>query len=180
MVLSSVLADYFLSFAGGNFSISDYGDIMFPQLQDRKNYTYPADGLLQVYGVVQDEEMRKSQQLDVNGEKCLLVIKNGLTTGTTVGRVNGLEDVTRVYDNYGINQKSIELAVLRYRKPGKFSDAGDSGSIVLDRHGRLVGLLTDGEGPTDETDTTYLTPYWWIEKKFKEKFPDCFLYDVVQ
>ncbi|KAI9435270.1 hypothetical protein H4582DRAFT_1761666, partial [Lactarius indigo] len=81
----------------------------------------------------------------------------------------GLEDVTRICDNYGINQKSIELAVLRYPKPGRFSDPGDSGSIILDRHGRLVGLLTGGEGPTDETDTTYLTHYWWIEKKIKEK-----------
>lgn len=108
-----------------------------------------------------------------------MVIKNGLTTGTTVGRLNGLEDLTRNYNDYNIHQKSIELAVLRYPKPGKFSDPGDSGSIVLDRHGRLVGLLTGSEGLTDEMDTTYLTPYWWIEKKIKEKFPDCFLYDVV-
>ncbi|KAI9435272.1 hypothetical protein H4582DRAFT_1766873, partial [Lactarius indigo] len=67
-------------FVGGNFLISNYRDTMFPQLQDCKNYTYPADGLLQVYGVVQDEEICKPQQLDCNGEKCLLVIKNGSAT----------------------------------------------------------------------------------------------------
>jgi hypothetical protein len=32
---------------------------------------------------------------------------------------------------------------------------------------------------SDETDITYLTPYWWIEKQVKAKFPGCFLYDVV-
>jgi hypothetical protein len=55
---------------------------------------------------------------------------------------------------------------------------GDSGSIVLARDGRIVGILDGGAGPTDETDTTYLTPYWWIEQQIKSKYPGCFLYDV--
>jgi hypothetical protein len=152
---------------------------MFPQPHDRKNYTYPEDGLLQAFGVVQDSEMRKPQHLDANGEKCLLVVKNGLATGTTVGRVNDLESFTRVYDKYGMAHTSVEIAILRYASPGKFSDGGDSGSIVLDREGHIVGILTGGEGPTDETDTTYLTPYWWIDKQIKAKFPGCALYDDV-
>ena len=116
----------------------------------------------------------------MHGEKCLLVVKNGLTTGTTVGRVNGLESFTRVYEDDGIKQTSIEIAVLIYDKTReKFSDSGDSGSIVLARDGRIVGILTGGSGPTDETDITYLTPYWWIEKEIKGKYPGCFLYQVV-
>jgi hypothetical protein len=55
---------------------------------------------------------------------------------------------------------------------------GDSGSIVLARDGRIVGILDGGAGPSDETDTTYLTPYWWIEQQIKSKYPGCFLYDV--
>ena len=154
---------------------------MFPQPQDRKNYSYPEDGLLQAYEFVREAEMRNPQHLDVHGEKCLLVVKNGLTTGTTVGRVNGLESFRRVYENYGISHKSLEIAVLPYDKShGKFSDVGDSGSVVLDRGGRIVGILTGGSGPTDETDITYLTPYWWVEEQVKAKFPGCFLYEVVQ
>ncbi|KAH8115973.1 hypothetical protein DFH11DRAFT_1583254 [Phellopilus nigrolimitatus] len=167
-------------FVGGNFSVADYGNIMFPQPDDRKNYVYPDDGLLQAFGVVQDSDLRKPQHLDANKEKCLLVVKNGLATGTTIGRVNGLESFTRTYETYGISHTSIEIAVLRYGSPGRFSDGGDSGSIVLDREGRIVGILTGGEGPTDETDTTYLTPYWWIEKQIKEKFPDIALYERVE
>jgi len=153
---------------------------MFPQAADRATYYYPEDGLLQAYGVVQDHEIRDPQHLDVHGEKCLLVVKNGLTTGTTVGRTNGLESFTRIYDEYGINQTSIEIAVLPYDKNhGQFSDRGDSGSVVLARDGRIVGIITGGAGPTDETVITYVTPYWWIEQQVKAKYPGCFLYDVV-
>jgi len=152
---------------------------MFPQPSDRANYQYPPDGLLQAYGVVKDDEIRNPQYFDANGEKCLLVVKNGLTTGTTIGRTNGLESFTRIYDEYGIKQTSIEIAVLPYDKThGKFSDLGDSGSIVLARDGRIVGILTGGAGPTNETDITYLTPYWWIEQQIKSKYPGCFLFDV--
>ena len=154
---------------------------MFPQAVDRANYQYPRDGLLQAYGVVQDAEIRNPQHLDVYGEKCMLVVKNGSTTGTTVGRANGLESFTRIYGGYGIQFTSIEIAVLPYDKThGKFSDNGDSGSIVLARDGRILVILTGGAGPTNETDITYLTPYWWIERQIKAKYPDSFLYEVLQ
>ena len=153
---------------------------MYPQPVDEANYPYPQDGLLQACGVVQDDEMRNPQYVDVHGEKCLLVVKNGLTTGTTVGRTNGLESFTCIYEKNGINQTSIEFAVLPYdTRRGPFSERGDSGSIVLARDGRIVGILTGGAGPIDETDISYITPYWWVEKEIKAKYPGCFLYDVV-
>ena len=74
---------------------------MFPQPSDQADYSYPGwspPGLLQVYVVVQDAEIRDPQHLGVHGEKCLLVVKNGLTTGTTVNHANGLESFTRDYD----------------------------------------------------------------------------------
>ncbi|OXV12223.1 hypothetical protein Egran_00016, partial [Elaphomyces granulatus] len=71
-------------------------------------YVYRENGLLQAFGVTKDDEIRQPQHLDVHGEKALLVVKNGLTTGTTVGRVNGLESFTRAYLNYGIKHTSIE------------------------------------------------------------------------
>ncbi|CAL1712109.1 unnamed protein product [Somion occarium] len=148
-------------YVGGNLVNVDFGNTMFPQPVDRANYRYPRDGLLQAYGVVQDDEFRDPQHLDVHNEKCLLVVKNGLTTGTTVGRANGLESFTRIYDDYDIKHTSTEIAVLPYDKMrSKFSDAGDSGSIVLARDGRIIGILTSGAGSTDKTNITYLTPYW--------------------
>ena len=170
-----------LSYAGGNPLIVDFAKTMFPRKEDSKDYQDPTDGLLQAYGVVPDNEMRDPQHLDVHGEKCLLVVKHGMTTGTTVGRVNGLESFTRMYPYLGIHHTSMEIAVLTYGRPhGEFSGLGDSGSVVLDRIGRIVGIITGGAGPTDKTDVSYLTPYWWIEEQIKSKFPDSFLYDVVE
>ncbi|KAL4251294.1 hypothetical protein ABKN59_006725 [Abortiporus biennis] len=52
---------------GGNLSIADYGNTMFPDARDSKDYSYPEDGLLQVNGVVQATEMHNPEHLDVNG-----------------------------------------------------------------------------------------------------------------
>ena len=107
-------------------------------------------------------------------------MKNGLTTGTTIGRVNGLNSFTRVYANHGTEHMSIETAILPYDKlRGPFSAPGDSGAIILNRAGRIVALLTGSSGKTDEIDVTYGTPYWWLETQIKKAFPGCHLYQVV-
>ncbi|KAI0301487.1 hypothetical protein BC826DRAFT_887336, partial [Russula brevipes] len=49
-----------------------------------------------------------------------------------------------------------------------FSAPGDSGSIVVDRQERIVGLLTGDAGTTDSTDETYLSPYFWIEERIEQ------------
>jgi hypothetical protein len=159
----------------------DYGKIMFPQLEDQANYEYPEDGLPQAFGVVQADEIHNLQHLDANGEPCLLVVKNGLTTGTTIGHVTGMESFTRIYNEYDIKETSMEIAVLPYgNMNGPFSAPGDSGSIVLDRNGRILGMLTGGAGTTHRTDVTYLTPYWYIEQEIRKSFPKSFLYEVVE
>ncbi|EPQ60050.1 hypothetical protein GLOTRDRAFT_14967, partial [Gloeophyllum trabeum ATCC 11539] len=125
---------------GGNMDILQFCDTMFPQPADRANYSYPEDGLLlQAYGVVQDAEIRNPQHLDIHNERCLLVVKNRRTTGTTAGRVNGLESFVRHYDD-NIQHASTSIAVYHYGKDhGTFSEAGDSGAIVLARDGLLAG-----------------------------------------
>lgn len=150
---------------------------MNPHPRDRSDFKYPPDGLLQVEGFVEYDEIRKPQQLDANGEKCLIVFKDGNTTGTTFGRLSGMESFVRNYPSYGISSKTIGIAVYPYSdKDGAFSDAGDSGSIVVDSKGRIVGLLVGGAGATGGTDVTYLTPYWWIEEQMKIVYPNIFLY----
>ena len=171
-----VFADHYIP-AGGKLSPPEFGKLMFPQPEDQAGYEYPDDGLLQAFGIVKDDEIRQPQHLDIHGERALLVVKNALTTGTTIGRVNGLESFTRIYTNYGIQHTSIEIAVLPYDKLHcPFSTPGDSGAIILDRAGRIVALLTSGGGTSDETDVTYGTPYWWLEEQIKKVFPSCHLY----
>jgi hypothetical protein len=152
---------------------------MFPQPQNRVNYKYPEDGLLQAFSIVKNDEIRQPKHLDAHGQEALLVVKNGLATGTTVGRANGLESFTRIYDAYGTERTSVEIAILPYDKErGPFSARGDSGAIIIDRAGRIVALHTGGSG-SDKTDITYGTPYWWIDEEIKEAFPGCHLYEVV-
>jgi hypothetical protein len=53
---------------------------------------------------------------------------------------------------------SNEVTVLpRNSKSGPFSKPGDSGSSVVDKKGRIAGLLTGGAEVSDVFDCTYLT-----------------------
>ncbi|KAI0648691.1 hypothetical protein C8Q79DRAFT_924166 [Trametes meyenii] len=166
-------------YVGDNISSSDYGKIIFPHPEDQVDYTYLQDGLLQAFGVVQAHEIYNPQHLDANGEKCLLVVKNGLTTGTTIGRVTRMQSFTRVYNEYGIEETSIEIAVLPYGNTNEpFSAPGDSGSIVLTRDSHILGMLTGGASTTERTDVTYITLYCYIEEGIKV-FPRYHLYEVV-
>ena len=154
---------------------------MFPQPHDHADFHVPDDLLLQLQDYVRENEMHDPQNYDVHNVKTLLAVKNGRSTGTTFGRVNGLKSITRHYTDYGIHKVSEEYVVLGYDtsslKNNKFSDPGDSGAIVIGRDGRIIGILTGGGGPTDET---YITPYFWLEQRIKERFPGCFLYPDVE
>ncbi|THU87885.1 hypothetical protein K435DRAFT_762286 [Dendrothele bispora CBS 962.96] len=144
----------------------------------RSSFKYPLDSLLQLKGVVQKGEIRQPKELGPDKEECLLVIKNGRKTRTTIGRGSGLESFVREYDDNGnIKSTSMEIAIYPYNyKSGAFSAPGDSGSIVADGLGRIVGLLTGGSGKAEDTDVTYVTPYFWIEEQIKKAFPDSYLY----
>ncbi|KAI2601843.1 hypothetical protein GGR54DRAFT_634465 [Hypoxylon sp. NC1633] len=167
-------------FVGERGTIDQFARAMWPQASDGKDFCCPPDGLLQANGIVQDAEIRNPRHLDVHNQKCLLVVKNGTTTGTTFGRVNGLESFIRSHAEYGIYETSMELAVLRISKQhNTFSRSGDSGSIVLTRTGKILGIITRGEGPTDNTDVTYITPYYAIDEELKKEYPGIHLYPVV-
>jgi hypothetical protein len=112
--------------------------------------------------------MRIPDMKDQDGEPCLLVVKNGNTTGTTLGRANGVFSVVREYfpGNMSISTTSMEWAILNYNSESDvFSEPGDSGSIIADIRGRIGGMLTGGAGKTKTSDMTYATPFWWILKQ---------------
>lgn len=151
---------------------------MFAQAHDRRDFHVPGDLLLQVQDYVREAEFRDPQNYDVHNVKTLLAVKNGRTTGTTFGRVNGLEAITRHYPEYGIEAKGVEIIVCGYdtktAENDKFSDEGDSGSIVVGRDGRIIGLLSGGGGPTNRTDKAYITPFYALQKEIKKKYPNAF------
>ena len=152
---------------------------MFAQPNDRRDFFVPDNMLLKIKDYVREEEFRNPSNLDIHGTKTLLAVKNGRTTGTTYGRVNGFESITRHYPEYGIEAKAIELIVLGYdTKTGEndeFSKEGDSGSVVTDKMGRIIGQLTGGGGPTNRTDKTYIIPYYVLKKAIEEKYPKAYV-----
>jgi hypothetical protein len=102
-----------------------------------------------------------------------------MSTGVTIGRGTDIESFVRVYDDHGIKSTSMEIAIHPYsHKDGAFSACGDSGSIVVDGLGRIVGLLTGSSGATDSTDVTYVTPYFRVEEQIKKAFPNSYLYPI--
>ena len=120
---------------------------MYPHRETRKIFEYPVDHLLKLQGVLKEDEMRHPDMLDSDGERCLLVIKKGNTTGLTIGRAIGIFSCVREYFSDGTNQTSREWSILPYgNKSGVFSEAGDSGSIIADTRGRIslavLGPLT--------------------------------------
>ncbi len=150
---------------------------MFPQITDREGYGYPEHGLLQLRGVVPESELLSFKQLGVNGDPALTVVKNGRSSGTTIGSVSSLRSLARNYKSLGTFW-SRELTIVPYhgaRSP--FSKRGDSGSIIADRSGRIVALLTGGGGLTDAVDVTFATPYCQLEKRIKEALPGIRLLD---
>jgi hypothetical protein len=138
---------------------------------------YPHDRLLPLRGFISEEVMRHPDMVDHDGEPCLYVIKSGLKTGVTIGRATGLFSHVRQYFYNNTSQTSIEWTILPYDNiSGVFSDAGDSGSVIVDGRGRYGGLLTGGAGMTKSSDITYATPIWWLLSIIKKNgFPDAHL-----
>jgi hypothetical protein len=113
------------------------------------SFKYPLSGFLQLRDIVREDELRHPTMLDGNGEECLVVVKNGNATGATIGRATGIESFVREYNAHGIHSTSMELAIYPYShsfEDGAFSAPGDSGSVIADPNGRIVGILTGGAG----------------------------------
>jgi hypothetical protein len=153
---------------------------MYPDAVTRTSSKYPRGRLLQPQGVFEENELRHPTMLDANGEKCLIVVKNGNGTGVTIGRATGLMSFVREYFEDGTHETSMELAIYPYgHKDGAFSAPGDSGSIIADGKGRIVGLLTGGAGQKDYTDVTYASPFFWVfDERIKASFPNAYLYSI--
>ncbi|KAL1666677.1 hypothetical protein GGF50DRAFT_50228 [Schizophyllum commune] len=133
------------------------------------------DGMLRAGQPVTHAELESLTHPDIDSSKFLKVVKHGRTTGVTFGHAHGYDSVIRDPGDYGKPYRSCEIAVYPCRAPGQstsdFARGGDSGSIVLDLDGRIVGLLTGVKESQGTNICTYLTPYWWLEPELKALFP---------
>lgn len=101
----------------------------------------PSEGLFRTKGFVTEEQLANPELLDINGELCLAVLKDGCASDLTFGRYAGLE--SNVCNKTGV--RSVEITVYNYDNQGKpFSSKGDSGSLIVNGKGEIVRLLHSG------------------------------------
>ena len=131
-------------------------------------FKYPANRQLRINGCLTREQLAKPDNFDANNEPCIVVMKNGNSSDLTVGRYAGLE----AYTCNELGVESIELAIYNYDKEsGPFSEKGDSGSLVFDGKGRMVGVLHSGLAKGGSSHVTYATPAWWVIEQLRLQYP---------
>jgi hypothetical protein len=131
-------------------------------------FKFPPRGQLRINGWVTRELLANTNCFDSNSEPHLIVMKDGNTTNLTVGCYAGLESY--LCDNLGV--ESIELAIYNHDKlSGPFSAKGDSGSLIFDGQGHMVGILHSGMPKGGTLHVTYATPAWWVIEELKKKYP---------
>ena len=151
--------------------------LLYPQFDVPSEFDYPEDRLYQLKVILAAAKIRESNSQDIMGDPTRFVIKRGLTTLTTIGRLNGFESHQRRYGLFG-NFDSVEAAVYPYdNDSGPFSRGGDSGAAIVGANNDIVAQLTGGAGPTDSSDITYGTPMEWLWNiVIKGEFPNAVLF----
>jgi hypothetical protein len=161
---------------GTKIEIWEFTKKMYPNAKNFSSFKYPRNRLLTPQGIISDEGIHHPTLLDQNDEPCLMVIKDGSTTGVTIARASGIMSFVQEYSDDDSHEKSTEWPIFPYDiKSGAFSAPGDSGAVIVDGLGRIGGLLTGGAGFTASSDITYASPITFIEKSVKAKYPDAHL-----
>lgn len=150
---------------------------MYPRDDVPSEFEYPEDRLYELFDILSEDEIRNPNIRDHNNDLVRYVIKRGLTTKTTIGRMSPFNSYERRYTVLG-PLNSIEVPIFPYNNnSGPFSRGGDSGSLIADARRKFGALLTGGTGPTDSSDITYGTAMFWLWKDvIKVKFPGGNLY----
>jgi len=147
---------------------------MFCPLGDgATTFKFPVERKLRIEGCATKEDLANPAEFDSEGQRCLIVGKDGNTTDLTIGRYAGLVSFTR--NKGGI--ESVELGIYNsgVKNPEPFSAKGDSGSLVwhtTDGRARIVGQLHSGhnKGGSTSNHVTYCTPGWYLLDQIRKKF----------
>lgn len=123
---------------------------------------------LKSLGTILDQEMLRPPPgtKDYDSAHEIMVLKNGNISGLTIGRLNTIRSFVRCDLEVQPGEMSRELAVLpRNSTSGPCFDPGDSGSVVVDGAGRICGIITGGDGITDDLDYTFVISINFIVKR---------------
>ncbi|TCD69494.1 hypothetical protein EIP91_007424 [Steccherinum ochraceum] len=131
---------------------------------------FPSDYyLLHLQNIISDEEMKATSTDPDDRLNTMVVLKSGMASGLTVGLSNNIRSFTRYGRNMVVQGTSWEWAIVGV-DGNPFSEVGDSGSVVVDGHGRIGGMLTSGNGHP-KVDVTYATPITFILDEIRSYGP---------
>ncbi|KAJ2913566.1 hypothetical protein MD484_g6826, partial [Candolleomyces efflorescens] len=162
---------------GTEIDSGKFMDLLSPQLDVPSGFDYPEDRLYQLKAILAATKIQEPNSQDIKGDPTRFVIKRGVATLTTVGRLNGFESHQRRYTLLGTFD-SVEAAVYPYNNnSGPFSRGGDSGAAIVGANNDIVAQLTGGAGSTGSSDITYGAPMEWLwNVVIKGEFPDAALF----
>ncbi|KDN33507.1 hypothetical protein RSAG8_13400, partial [Rhizoctonia solani AG-8 WAC10335] len=158
---------------GSKYSPHELTTMFHPLDGGATTFKFPAGRKLRIEGCVTKEDLANPTEFDREGQRCLIVGKDGNTTDLTVGRYAGLMSFTR--NKVGV--ESVELGIynsgLKYVEA--FSAKGDSGSLVWHtKNGKahIVGQLHSGnnKGGSTSNHVTYCTPGWYLLDQIRNEF----------
>jgi len=147
--------------------------MFYPHSGGPTTLKYPEDRMLRIFGCATEEELAVPAEFDNEGERCLMVGKDGNATDLTVGRYSGLESFT--LNEVGVESKELAIYNAGNKGVDAFAAKGDSGSLVWhmkDGRARIVGQLHSGDnrGGSTSHHVTYCTPGWYLLAEIKKIF----------
>lgn len=167
------LTKKFNSYPGSKYAPSVFKEMFHPIDFGPNTFRYPVKRKLRIVGCATEEDLATPSTFDSEGQLCLIVGKDGNTTGLTAGVYAGLKSFAR--NDAGV--ESMELGIYNLdRKTGLvFSAKGDSGSLVWHmQNGQayIVGQIHSGrnKGGSTGNHVTYCTPGWFLLEQVKKKF----------
>jgi len=126
--------------------INEWGDCAVIELNSNFNYSNK-DSELGLISQYKDVKLDREIEVWTNGTKSI---------GARKGNIKSLENKIRI--DYG--NKTIEMFNLLYISNNDqlevFSQPGDSGAVVIDKEGAVIGMIVAGDGKTN----TYAIPIY--------------------
>ncbi|KAI0768163.1 hypothetical protein BD413DRAFT_614815 [Trametes elegans] len=128
-------------------------------------FRFPDERKLRIVACATEDDFAHPAEFDAEGQRCLMVGKDGSTMGLTVGRYAGVmsfigHEVDIVSRELGIYNAGLDVADSSSKK-------GDPGSLIW--HPRtgaacMVGQLHSGrnKGQTTGNHIIYATPVWYL------------------
>ncbi|KZT09603.1 uncharacterized protein LAESUDRAFT_741859 [Laetiporus sulphureus 93-53] len=166
---------------GSEYAPQQLTDMFYPRAGGPTTFKYPAGRKLRIEGCASKEDLANPADIDSEDKHCIIVGKDGNTTGLTVGIFAGLVSFKK--NELGIESTEYGVYNLGGKHGEVFSAKGDSGSLVWymrDGKAYIVGQLHSGQnkGGATSNHITYCTPGWWLLTQIKKRFPHANFYPM--